>query len=116
MCPVCSQVSELVYDGEGVVEKLDQPFRDRLSSPPTKIPERYTELRSAIALEITCNIGGVQFGMCPLITFHDSPQFSGHSDSRRWGVVEDKFSMLVDNVEVVDYPKGESCGSVALYG
>jgi len=106
MCPMCSENSELVYDVVCVLEQFNQPFGDTLSSPPTKILERYTELRSAIALEITCNIGSVQFGMCPLITFHDSPHLPRHSDSRSWGVVEDKFSMLIDNVEVVDYPKG----------
>ncbi len=87
---------------------VKQPYQSlgyRLDFPPTKIPERYTGLRGAVALKVTCDLGGVKLGMCPLIRFQNSLNVPGQHDRRRTNA-EDKFPVLIDNVEVVDKPKG----------
>jgi hypothetical protein len=103
--PNDSKNPELVDRTDRVAKQLDQSFGDRLDFPPTKVHERYTRLRSAVAINVTCNLGGVKFGMCPLITFQVSLHLAGQYDSRR-GDAENKFFVLIDNVEVVDQPEG----------
>lgn len=88
-----------------VGKQLYQSLGDRLAFPPTKIPERYTRQRGAVAVKVTCNLDGVKFGMCPLITFQDSLHLAGQRSGRR-SDTENKFFVLIDNVEVVDQPKG----------
>jgi hypothetical protein len=100
-----SKSLEFLGRADRVVKQLYQPFGDRLDFPPTKIPERYTGLRGAVALKVTCNLGGVKFGMCPLITFQDSLHLAGQNYRPRTDA-ENKFSVFINNVEVVDNPQG----------
>jgi hypothetical protein len=88
-----------------IVEQIHQPFNNRLDFPLTKIPERYAGLQGAIFLKVSCHFGGVEFGMCPLITFNEG--LHGYREhSRTSGGAEKEFFMLIDNVEVVDDPQG----------
>jgi hypothetical protein len=73
--------------------------------PPTKIPERYERLGGAIALKVTCDLGGVKVGMCPLITFDDTLHRAGKNYTPRTDA-ENKFFVFIENVEVVDQPEG----------
>lgn len=98
-------VSELVKDGEGVVEQFNQSFRYRLDSPLTKIPERYTESGGAVALKVICDLGGVKFGMFTLINLQDFAHLRGQNDCG-CSNANDKFSVLIEDVEIVDQPKG----------
>ena len=100
-----SNDSEFVYRADCVVKQLYQSLSDRLDWPPTKISERYERLAGAIALKVTCNLGGIKVGMCPLITFDDTLHIAGKSHTAR-GNTQDKFFVLIENVEVVDKPKG----------
>lgn len=100
-----SENSEFLDRADRVVKQLYQSLSDRLDFPPTKIPERYTGLRSAEALEVTCNLSGVKFGMFPLITFEDSLHLAGQSYRSRTDA-ENKFSVLINNVEIVNDPQG----------
>ena len=52
-----------------------------------------------------CDLGGVKFGMCTLITFDDGSHLE-RKKYRTRGKAEDKFSVLIDDVEVVDDVKG----------
>ena len=98
-----------------VVEQLHQSWNDRLDFPPAKIPERYGRMGGSVALEMTCNIGGAKLGMCPFITFNNPLHF--RREVERPGRWEDnEFSMLIDNVEIVNDPQGITEGSGALYG
>ena len=97
--------SEFVNRADRVVEQLYQPLRDRFDWPPTKIPERYERLGGTIALKVTCDLGGVKVGMRPLITFDDTLHLAGKNYAPRTDA-ENKFFMLIDNIEVVDEPKG----------
>ena len=54
---------------------------------------------------MTCNLGGIQFGMCPLITFQDPLHIPGNEHGGG-SDAENKFFVLIDDVEVVDEPKG----------
>jgi hypothetical protein len=102
---VPSEISELIYDADRVVEKINQSLTDRVDFPPTKVPERYTRLGGTIALKMTCDLGGVEFGMCPLITFNNS--FHGSRQNCGTGAsAKDRLSVLIENVEVVDEPQG----------
>jgi hypothetical protein len=73
--------------------------------PLTKIPERYTGLQHSIALKVACHVSGIHFGMCLLVTFnngcHGNREYEGTS-----GKTEEQFSVLIDNVEVVDDKQG----------
>jgi hypothetical protein len=100
-----SNISELIEHSDCVVEKFYQPFRDGLDSPPTKVSERYERLGGSVALKMTCNLGGVKVGMCPLITFNDTLHCTGKNSAARRNA-ENEFSVFVGNVEVVDDPKG----------
>ena len=102
---VCLENPELVYDADRVVEQLYQSFTDRFDSPPTKISERYERLGGTIALKVTCDLGGVKVGMCPLITFDDTLHLAGKNYASCTDT-ENKFFVLIDNIEVVDEPKG----------
>lgn len=87
-----------------VVEQLYRSLADGFTFPPTKIPERYTRLRGAVGLKVTCDLGGVKFGMFPLITFQLPP----HLPRQRSGLcsdAENKSLVLIDNVEIVDQLK-----------
>jgi hypothetical protein len=90
---------------DSVVEQIHQTRNDRLDFPPTKIPERYIRRQCAIALKVVCNLNGVKFWMCPLITFEDGPHLD-REVHRTGGRTVEKFSVLIDNVEVVDDPQG----------
>ncbi len=100
-----SKSPEFLSRADRVVEQLYQSLGDRLDFPPTKIPERYTRLRGSVALKVTCNLGRVKFGMCPLITFQDSLHLAG-KNCGPGADAENEFSVLIDNVEVVDDPQG----------
>lgn len=52
-----------------------------------------------------CNFEGAKFGMCPLITFDDRSHIRTE-EYRATGNAEDKLSVLVDDVEIVDEPQG----------
>ena len=58
-----------------------------------------------MVLKMTCDLGGVKVGMCPLITFENVVHLAGENSSPR-SDAENKFFVLIDNVEVVDEPKG----------
>ena len=73
--------------------------------PPTEVPKRYTRLQYAIALKVECDFGGVKFGMCFLITVNDGLQ-RVWEQANTCVQTEQEFSMLIDNVEVVDDPEG----------
>jgi hypothetical protein len=103
--PNDSKNPELVDRADRVVKQPYQSLGDRLDFPPTKVHERYTRLGSAVALKVTRNLGGVKFWMCPLMTFQVSLHLAGQHDRRR-GDAENKFFVLIDNVEVVDQPEG----------
>ena len=96
--------SEFVNYADCVAEQLYQSLSDRLDFPPTKIPERYTRLTCAVVLKVICNLNGFEFGVCLLISGQDSFQLAG-KDNGHCIRAENKFSVLIDNVEVVDYPK-----------
>lgn len=98
-------VSELVKHGEGVIEQLNQSFRHRLDSPLTKIPERYTESGGAVALKVMCDLGGAKFGMFTLINLQDFAHLRGQNDCG-CSNADDEFSVLIENVEIVDQTKG----------
>ncbi|MGA7155202.1 MAG: hypothetical protein WBY53_00040 [Acidobacteriaceae bacterium] len=100
-----SNLSEVVDGCSRVIEESHQPFGDRLDFPPSKIPERYAGLKCSIALELACNLGGVKFGMCPLIYVNSRAQMAGQRYGRS-SFTKDKFSVLVDDVKVMDQPKG----------
>ena len=100
-----SNISEIPSYADRVVDQLDQPFRNRLDSPPTKIPERYTRLGGTVALEVTCNLGGVKFRMFPLISFQNPLHLTG-KNSRARTHTENQFSVPIDDIEVVDDPQG----------
>lgn len=100
-----SKISESIHYPSRIVEQIHQTWNGRLNFPPTKIPERYTGLQHAIALKVGCHLRGVKFGMCLLVTFEDG--LHGIQEySRTSGRAENKFSVLIDNVEVVDDKKG----------
>jgi len=100
-----SHLIELPHHADRKVEQFYQSFRNRLDSPPAKIPESYTRNQGAVALEVTCDLGGTKFGMFPLITFQD-PRHSPGQSERSGTYAEDKFLMLIDDVEIVDDPEG----------
>jgi hypothetical protein len=96
---------EFLNSDDGVVEQLLQTWDNRLNFPPTKIPERYTGLNGTIALKVTCNLGGVKFGMCPLISFHRPLHVTGYDDGCS-SHTKNKFLVFIDDIEIVDEPKG----------
>ncbi|HKO11874.1 MAG TPA: hypothetical protein VJV22_07900, partial [Acidobacteriaceae bacterium] len=96
---------ERIDDATRVVEQIHQRYRDRLDWPPTKIPERYNRLQYSIGLKLVCQLGLVKFGMFPLISFYDGMQ-ARREDSGTGVESHDEFSVLIDNVEVVDHKQG----------
>lgn len=100
-----SNVSEFIDRADGVFEQLNQSPRDRLDAPPTKIPERYTEDGLAVSLEVVCNFGGAKFRMFPLITIQNPTHLTRKGLGLRGGT-EDKFSVLIDDVEIVENKEG----------
>jgi hypothetical protein len=90
---------------DGIVEQIHQTWNHRLDFSPTKIPERYIRHQCAIALKVICNLDGIKFGMCPLITFDDGPHLD-REKHRTSGKTENKFSVLIDDVEVVNDVQG----------
>ena len=58
-----------------------------------------------MVLKVTCDLGGVKVRVCPLITFENVVHLAGENSSPR-SDAENKFFVLIDNVEVVDEPKG----------
>jgi hypothetical protein len=100
-----SKPLEFVDNFDRVVEELRHSLRDGLDFPPTKIPERYRGLRSVVALKVTRDLAGTKFGVCPLISFNDT----FHSDGKHGRTctdADDKFSVLIRDVEFVDDPQG----------
>ena len=90
---------------DGIVEQIHQTWNNRLEFAPTKIPERYIGHQCPIALKVACNLDGIKFWMRALVTFDDGL----HLDREKHGAggkTENKFSVFIDDVEVVDDPKG----------
>jgi hypothetical protein len=56
-------------------------------------------------LEVTCYLGGIKFRMCPLITLQAFLHLAGQN-YRPSANAKNKFFVLIENVEVVDQPKG----------
>jgi len=50
-------------------------------------------------------LGGIEFGMCPSITFENSFHGAGQ-DCGTSASAKDRFFVLIENVEVVDNPQG----------
>ncbi len=100
-----SQNLELLHDFDSVIKQLRQSWDDRLDFPPTKIPERYTRLSSSVAIKMACDLRGVKFRMCPFIAFNDRTHLDRHNQSSDPGA-DDKFSVFIDNIEIVNDPKG----------
>lgn len=100
-----SKRSEFLDYANRIVKQLHQSFSDGLDFPPTKIPERYTGLRGSVAVKVTRNLGRVKVGMCPLITLQEPLHITGQHYG--WGAdTQNKFLMLIENVEIVDQPEG----------
>lgn len=73
--------------------------------PPTKIFERYDRNELAVALEMNCEIEARQFRMLALV----SPESGVHvfrNISRSGAVNQQHFSVLIDNVEIVNNQDG----------
>lgn len=88
-----------------IVEQCHQTTNDGFYLPlPTKIPERYVGLQDAVALKLSCNLGGIKVGMCALIAFNDSFHFSGEYQGST-AAAQHQFSVLVDDVKIVDEKK-----------
>lgn len=96
-----SQNLESLNRIDSKVEQILQTWNNRLNLTPTKIAERYCGLQGAVALKVVCYLGGIKFGMCPLITFNNALHIEGEHDRTLWDE-ELKFSMPIDDVEVVN--------------
>ena len=103
--PPALENSELVDRSECVIEQPNQTLAHRYDVPLTKIPERYTRLKSNLALKVTCDLGGAKLGVCLLIAF-DCPQHTSGQDSGGSTLTENEFSVLIDDVEIVDNAEG----------
>lgn len=95
------------------VQEFRQPWNNRLDFPPTKILERYLRKQLAVALELKCNLSGIQLRIGGLVTFDDIAHIGGkvHSSSRE---AQHDLSMFIDNVHAVKNEQGivERIGSV----
>lgn len=92
---------ELPHYGDDVVVHFRQPLYDRLRFPPTKIAKRYLRNDLAVALELASEVDGRTSRYSALVTNVLLPQSDGELQRPRSGN-DYQFSMLVDNVEVVD--------------
>ena len=100
-----SDTCEFFARGDSVVKQCNQSLTDGLNPHPAKIPERYVGLRGALTLKVICDLGGVKFGMCPLITFKDAFHLDREYDGSSGGK-DNKLFVLIDDVEIVDDPQG----------
>jgi len=96
-----SKRSEFVDRINRIVEQTRQPWDNRLDFPPTKVLERYVRNQETVALKVVCDLCGIKFGMLPLITFNDTLHLRRKS-SCSGGDAENKFFVLIYNVEAVD--------------
>lgn len=88
-----------------VVEQIHQTWNNRLEFPIAKIPERYIGHQYAVALKVACDLGGVKFRMLPLVTFDDGSHFA-REEYRSCRKIDNKFSVLIDDVEIMDDTQG----------
>ena len=58
-----------------------------------------------MALKVVCDLGRIKFGMLPLITFNDTLHL-GRKNSCSGGDTENKFFVLIHNIEAVDDTQG----------
>lgn len=95
---------ELPNSHDRVVEQLCQSWNDGLDFLPAEILQRYGRMGHSVTLEMTCDVGGSKLGICPFVIFNDCLHLRGKAERpRRWK--DNEFSMLVDNVEFVNYPQ-----------
>lgn len=103
--PCSPEFAELPnHFNDGIVQ-LNQALGDRLNFPPTKIRERYLRNKLSIGLKFDCDFSGRNLGMCALVTFNDGSH--GRREHPASGAVgQDEFSVLIDNIHVVEDRKG----------
>jgi hypothetical protein len=92
---------ELLHDADDVIVQVHQALYDSLRFPPAKIAKRYLGDDLAIALELTFEINGRASRYAALVIHVPLPEVNVNLRGPGRGN-DDQFSMLVDNVEVVD--------------
>ena len=100
-----SETRESINSVSHIVEKNNQRWNSRFEFPLTKIPERYTGLQNSIALQVACQVSGIQFGICLLIRFNEGENLLREKPHPSVET-EERFLMFIDNIELVDDRKG----------
>lgn len=99
---------ELRHDADDVIVHFRQPLYDGLRFPPAKIAKGYLGNDLAVTLELAREVDGRAFRYSALVANVPPPKINRKLQGPRRGD-DYQFSVLVDNVEVMDSKEHRLC-------